>query len=53
MIGEAGREVTVYADHVVDDQGTQFGLWNLPALCGGEPERTCDTVAFLPPVAGG
>ena len=36
---EAGREVTVYADHVVDDEGTRFGLWNLAATCNGEPER--------------
>lgn len=36
---EAGREVTMYAGHVVDDQGTQFGLWNLAALCHSEAER--------------
>ncbi|MFT4286696.1 hypothetical protein [Nocardioides sp.] len=35
----AGREVTVNADHVVDDQGMQFGLWNLAALCAHEPRK--------------
>jgi hypothetical protein len=30
---EAGLEVTVYADHVVDDAGRQFGLANLAAVC--------------------
>lgn len=35
----AGVEVAVAADHVVDDQGARFGLWNLAALCAGEPER--------------
>lgn len=39
VFAERGREVTVYADHMVDDQGTQFGLWNLAALCSGEPDR--------------
>ncbi len=39
VFAEHGREVTVYADHVEDDQGTQFGLWNLAALCHGEVER--------------
>lgn len=36
---DAGREVSVNADHVVDDQGAQFGLWNLAALCAGEPRK--------------
>jgi hypothetical protein len=35
----AGVEVAVAPDHVVDDQGSRFGLWNLAALCAGEPER--------------
>ena len=30
---EAGLEVTVHPDHVVDDAGTQFGLANLAAQC--------------------
>lgn len=34
---EAGREVTVYAAHVEDDAGARFGLWNLAALCQGQP----------------
>lgn len=34
---EAGREVTVYADHVEDDAGAKFGLWNLAALCRDHP----------------
>ena len=34
---EAGREVTVYADHVEDDAGARFGLWNLAALCREHP----------------
>ncbi len=41
---EAGREVTMYAGHVVDDEGTQFGLWNLAALCNAEAERDWPTV---------
>ncbi|NYI47490.1 hypothetical protein BJ993_004570 [Nocardioides aromaticivorans] len=28
-----GIEVTVYVDHVVDDSGRQFGLWNVAAAC--------------------
>ena len=28
-----GLEVTVYADHVRDAQGRQFGLWNVAAAC--------------------
>ena len=38
VFAEGGREVTVYADHVVDDSGGQFGLWNLAALCAPEPQ---------------
>lgn len=34
-----GVEVVVAADHVADDQGSRFGLWNLAALCAGEEER--------------
>lgn len=30
---DRGIEVTVYADHVVDDSGRQFGLWNVAAAC--------------------
>lgn len=37
VFAETGREVVVYADHVVDDSGGQFGLWNLGALCAHEP----------------
>ncbi|HET7690919.1 MAG TPA: hypothetical protein VFK41_11090 [Nocardioidaceae bacterium] len=37
VFAESGREVVVYADHVVDDSGGQFGLWNLAALCATEP----------------
>jgi hypothetical protein len=36
---EAGIEVAVLPDHVVDDQGRQFGLWNLAAVCKTLPER--------------
>lgn len=36
---ERGAEVLVASDHVTDDQGTKFGLWNLAALCAEEPER--------------
>jgi UPF0716 family protein affecting phage T7 exclusion len=32
-----GREVTVYGDHVSDDQGAEFGLWNVAAACHAEP----------------
>lgn len=38
VFAETGREVVVYADHVVDDSGGQFGLWNLAALCASEPQ---------------
>ncbi len=34
-----GREVTIEADHVRDDTGAQFGLWNLAVLCGQHKER--------------
>ena len=34
---EAGREMTVYSDHMIDDQGAQFGLWNLAANCAELP----------------
>lgn len=34
-----GVEVVVAADHVLDDQGSRFGLWNLAALCAGEDQR--------------
>jgi hypothetical protein len=30
---ELGLEVTVYADHVIDDKGRRFGLGNLAAVC--------------------
>jgi hypothetical protein len=36
---ETGVEVVVHAGHVEDDQGGQFGLWNLAALCNDTPER--------------
>lgn len=36
---EAGVEVSALADHVVDADGRQFGLWNIAALCNDEPER--------------
>jgi hypothetical protein len=36
---ESGMEVVVLPDHVVDDQGRQFGLWNLAAMCKTLPER--------------
>jgi hypothetical protein len=35
---EAGLEVTVYADHVVDDAGRQFGLANVAAVCHNAPK---------------
>jgi hypothetical protein len=34
---EGGREVTVYADHLRDDQGAEFGLWNVAAACHNDP----------------
>lgn len=34
-----GREVTVESDHVRDDAGAQFGLWNLAVLCSQHRER--------------
>lgn len=36
----AGREVIVHSAHVVDADGTEFGLWNLAVLVAGEPERS-------------
>jgi hypothetical protein len=30
---DRGLEVSVHADHVVDDSGRQFGLWNVAAAC--------------------
>lgn len=34
-----GREVAVEPDHVRDDAGAQYGLWNLAVLCSEAPER--------------
>jgi hypothetical protein len=34
-----GREVTIEADHVSDDTGAQFGLWNLAVLCSQHKQR--------------
>lgn len=36
---EAGREVTVYSDHVEDASGGTFGLWNLAATVADAPPR--------------
>lgn len=36
---ESGVEVSVHPDHVVDDGGRQFGLWNIAALCNDRPEK--------------
>lgn len=36
---EHGREVTVYADRVEDDEGAEFGLWNLATVVRSMPER--------------
>lgn len=38
VFAEAGREVVVHADHLEDDQGVKFGLWNLAAVCAEAPE---------------
>jgi hypothetical protein len=35
---EAGIEVVALPDQVVDDQGRQFGLWNIAAVCNTMPE---------------
>lgn len=37
MFAEQGREVTAYADHVRDDSGARFGLWNVAVACFDEP----------------
>lgn len=37
VFAEAGIEVTVHPDHVVDDTGTGFGLWNVAAKCHDHP----------------
>lgn len=37
VFAEAGVEVVVHADHVVDDGGMEFGLWNLALLCVDQP----------------
>jgi hypothetical protein len=34
---EHGREVTVYPHYLRDDQGDEFGLWNVAAACYGDP----------------
>ncbi len=34
-----GREVTVHSDHVVDAEGSTFGLWNLAVLVSDAPAR--------------
>jgi hypothetical protein len=34
---ENGREVTVFSDHVRDDRGRVFGLWNVASACGADP----------------
>jgi len=34
---ENGCEVTVFSDHVRDDRGRVFGLWNLASACGSDP----------------
>lgn len=39
VFAEAGSEVVVHADHVEDDQGARFGLWNLAAVCADQPEH--------------
>ncbi|PKQ31712.1 MAG: hypothetical protein CVT62_07700 [Actinobacteria bacterium HGW-Actinobacteria-2] len=36
---EHGREVTVHSDHVVDAEGSAFGLWNLAVLVSDAPQR--------------
>jgi hypothetical protein len=36
VFAERGLEVTVLADHLVDADGRQFGLWNLAAACHAE-----------------
>jgi hypothetical protein len=33
VFAEHGLEVTVHADHAVDDGGRQFGFWNVAAQC--------------------
>ena len=39
-----GREVSIEADHVKDDTGAEFGLWNLAVLCGQHKERKWPTL---------
>ena len=34
-----GREVSIEADHVKDDTGAEYGLWNLAVLVGDQPQR--------------
>jgi hypothetical protein len=34
---ESGREVTAFSDHVRDDRGGVFGLWNVASACGSDP----------------
>lgn len=38
VAAERGREVSVHADHIVDDAGNVFGLWNVAALCASESD---------------
>jgi hypothetical protein len=41
VAAEQGREVTVHPDHVVDDAGNEFGLWNLAAMCAADHNTVC------------
>lgn len=34
---ENGHDVTVFSDHVRDDLGRVFGLWNVASACGADP----------------
>lgn len=39
VFAEHGREVVVHSDHLADDQGVRFGLWNVAAVCADKPRR--------------
>lgn len=39
VFAEEGREVVVHSDHLEDDQGAKFGLWNLAAVCAEAEEK--------------
>jgi hypothetical protein len=36
-LAEHGREAIIHPEHLLDDQGGEFGLWNAAVLCHSDP----------------